>query len=321
MKTALDFSGIVFVLALFSLLVFSSSSAQANPSPQIKKAILVVSFGTTYAEARQANIESVENKIRAAFPAYDVRRAFTSRIIIKKLSDRDGIQIDSEKQALDKLKVEGYAEVIVQPLHMVPGEEFDKVSQLVEQYSKNNSFETIRMGRPILCYTGQEDKPDDYLIAIDALQTQLPKPEPGAAVVFMGHGGLHPANTAYAALQLRLQDAKCKNVFVFTVDGEGYPTLESVIAKLKEEKIKKVTLMPLMLVAGDHAVNDMAGADDDSAKSCLLRSGFKVETFIHGLGENTAIQNIYVQHVKDALENKYDRHARGKERPPIPLID
>jgi len=261
----------------------------------------------------------VESKIQAAFPDYEVRQAFTSRIIIKRLADRDGIKVDTEKQALEKLKAEGYSEVIVQPLHMVPGDEFDKVSRVVDQYAKSKAFNKISIGRPIIDFSGQEERPDDYLIAIKALQTQLPKLEQSQAVVFMGHGGNHPANAAYAALQMRMQDAKLKNVFVFTVDGEGYPNLESVIDKLKENKIKKVTLMPLMLVAGDHANNDMSGDEEDSAKTRLLKAGFKVDAYLHGLGENEAIQNIYVQHVKDALEHKYNE--RSKERPPIPVIE
>ncbi|HWR38890.1 MAG TPA: sirohydrochlorin cobaltochelatase [Patescibacteria group bacterium] len=312
---------VCIALVICSGMGYSGSKVQAAEAPQDKKAILVVSFGTTYADARKANIESVANKISKTFPGYDVRMAFTSRIILKKIADRDGIKIDTEKQALNRLKAEGYSEVIVQPLHMIPGEEYDKVNSLVAQYAHDKAFAKIELGRPIFDYTGQEEKPDDYQIAIDALKTQLPKLANKEAVVFMGHGGVHPANTAYAALQLRFQDAKLKNVFVFAVDGEGYPTLDSVVEKLKEQKINKVTLMPLMLVAGDHATNDMAGDEKDSAKSVLLQAGFKVETYLHGLGENGAIQDIYVQHVKDAMEGKYNRHERGKDRPEIPVID
>lgn len=311
----------ICMLAVFGCVSLIPSITAAAPANTGKKAILVVSFGTTYSETQKLTIDSVENRIRSAFPEYDVRKAYTSRIIIKKLADRDGIKVDTEKQALEKLKAEGYKEVIVQPLHMVPGDEFDKVSRVVDQYTKNKAFDKISLGRPIIYYSGQEEKPDDYLVAIKALQTQLPKLERRQAVVFMGHGGNHPANAAYAALQLRMQDAKLKNVFVFTVDGEGYPNLASVIDKLKENKIKKVTLMPLMVVAGDHANNDMAGNEADSAKSRLLQAGIEVDAYLHGLGENEAIQNIYVQHVKDAMEHKYDKNERSKERPSIPVIE
>jgi len=262
------------------------------------KAILVVSFGTTYGETRKVTIEAVENKIRITFPDYEVRSAFTSRIIIQKLAQRDGVYVDSEKQALDRLKAEGYTEVIVQPLHMEAGDEYNKVSCEVERYAHSKVFTKISLGRPVLYYTGQEEKPDDYTIAIKAIQTQLPKLGKYDAVAMMGHGGVNPSNAAYAALQMKMQDAGLKNVFIFTV--EGYPTVENVIEKCKEHKIKNVLLMPLMVVAGDHANNDMASDDKDSFKSKFLQAGFKVDTYLHGLGENAGMQEIYVQHIKDA---------------------
>lgn len=312
-----------FIMAAFLVAalvgVTNMSKTFAAEATIEKKAILVVSFGTTVADTRKLTIEAVENKIRAAFPGYEVRRAFTSRIVIKRIAENEGLTIDTERQALTKLKEEGYTEVIVQPLHMVLGDEYDKVNRVVEQYNQKKSFTKLSLGRPILGFSGQEERPDDYLEAIKALQTQLPKLGRREAVVFMGHGGNHPANAAYAALQMRLQDADVNNVFVSTVEGEGYPTLESVIDKLKKNKIKTVTLMPLMLVAGDHALNDMAGDEHDSFKSQLIAAGFQVKTYIHGLGENAAIQNIYVQHVQDAIDNKYKE--RGKDKPAIPVIE
>lgn len=270
----------------------------------MKKAILVVSFGTTYQDGLKLNIESVENKIRNTFPDYEVRRAFTSRIVIKRLSARDGIQIDTEIEALQKLENEGYKEVYIQPLHVVGGEEYDKIKRIVVQYAhrKEKAFEKIMIGRPLLYYIGQEEKPDDYLAAIHALKDQLPKVESQEAVVFMGHGGVHPANTAYAALQMKMEEAGLENVFIYTV--EGFPAIESVIAKLKKRNIKKVTLMPFMLVAGDHVNTDMAGDKEDSAKSLLLAAGLEVDVYLHGLGENTGIQEIYVQHLKDSMAQK-----------------
>ncbi len=303
---------------LFALMgmVTSTSVSQAAEAPTVKKAILVVSFGTTYAETRKVTTDAVEAKIKAAFPEYEVRHAFTSRIIIKKLADRDGLVVDTEKQALEKLKAEGYKEVVIQPLHVEAGDEYSKLMRVVDKYEK--SFDKVSVGRPILYYTGQEgEKPDDYAIAIKALQDQLPKLGKNEAVGLMGHGGVNPSNTAYAALQLKLQDAGLKNVFVFTV--EGYPTYENMVTALKANKIKKITLMPFMLVAGDHAQNDMAGDEKDSFKSQLIAAGFQVEAYIHGLGENKGIQDIYVQHVKDAIENNYKE--RGKDKPVIPVIE
>jgi sirohydrochlorin cobaltochelatase len=296
-----------------------NQEASAADIPTTKKAILVVSFGTTYEETRKVTIEAVENKVRSAFPDYEVRRAFTSRIIIKRLAERDGIQVDTEKQALDKLKAEGYTEVIVQPLHMEAGDEYEKVSRVVQHYTHSKAFTKLSLGRPVFYYSGQEEKSDDYTIAIKAIQTQLPKLGKYDAVAMMGHGGVHPSNAAYAVLQMKMQDAGLKNVFVFTV--EGYPTIENVIKKSKEQRIKKIILMPLMVVAGDHATNDMAGDEEDSFKSQFLRAGFKVDTYLHGLGENTAIQDIYVQHIKDVIEGKNDKHERSKDAPIIPVIE
>lgn len=294
----------------------SFSVSQAAEAPTVKKAILVVSFGTTYADTRKVTTDAVEAKIKAAFPEYDVRHAFTSRIIIKKLAERDGLVVDTEKQALEKLKAEGYKEIVIQPLHVEAGDEYSKLMRIVDKYEK--SFDKVSVGRPILYYTGQEgEKPDDYAIAIKALQDQLPKLGKNEAVGLMGHGGVNPSNTAYAALQLKLQDAGLKNVFVFTV--EGYPTYENMVTALKANKIKKITLMPFMLVAGDHAQNDMAGDEKDSFKSQLTAAGFQVEAYIHGLGENKGIQDVYVQHVKDAIENNYKE--RGKDKPVIPVIE
>lgn len=303
---------------LFALMgmATSFSVSQAAEAPTVKKAILVVSFGTTYADTRKVTTDAVEAKIKAAFSEYDVRHAFTSRIIIKKLAERDGIVVDTEKQALEKLKAEGYKEIVIQPLHVEAGDEYSKLMRIVDKYEK--SFDKVSVGRPILYYTGQEgEKPDDYAIAIKALQDQLPKLGKNEAVGLMGHGGVNPSNTAYAALQLKLQDAGLKNVFVFTV--EGYPTYENMVTALKANKIKKITLMPFMLVAGDHAQNDMAGDEKDSFKSQLTAAGFQVEAYIHGLGENKGIQDIYVQHVKDAIENNYKE--RGKDKPVIPVIE
>jgi sirohydrochlorin cobaltochelatase len=270
----------------------------------IKKVILVVSFGTTYQDGLRLNIEGVENKIKANFPEYEVRRAFTSRIVIKRLAARDGMQVNTEIEALQRLEAEGYKEVYVQPLHVVGGEEYDKIKRIVVQYAHGpeKAFDKIVIGRPLLYYTGQEDKPDDYLQVIQALTAQLPQVGSQEAIVFMGHGGLHPANTAYAALQMKMEQTGLERVFVYTV--EGFPPLDSVIAKLKKQSIRKVTLMPFMLVAGDHVINDMAGDEEESAKSQLLKAGFEVEAYLHGLGENPGVQDLYVQHLKDAMNKK-----------------
>lgn len=299
MKKILSLFTTICMLAVFGCVSMIPSLAAAAPAAAGKKAILVVSFGTTYHDTMKTTIEAVENKMRAEFPDYEVRRAFSSRIIIKRLAERDGIKIDTEKQALDRLKAEGFTEVIVQPMQVTAGEEYELIKGVVAHAQAAKTFEKITIGRPLLYYMGQEDRADDYLAVAKALETQYPKLNKNEAVLLLGHGGPHPATATYPALQEKLLDAGYKNVYVYTV--EGYPTLEGTIAKLKANKIKKVTMMPLMLVAGDHANNDMAGDESDSHKSQLLAAGIKVDTYIHGLGENAKIQDIYVQHVKDAI--------------------
>ncbi|MEL7634576.1 MULTISPECIES: sirohydrochlorin cobaltochelatase [Sporomusa] len=297
------------MLAVFGCVSLVPSLAAAAPAQAGKKAILVVSFGTTYPETLKTTIEAVETKIKAEFPEYEVRRAFTSRIIIKRIAERDGVKIDTEKEALDRLKAEGFNEVIVQPLHIAAGEEFDLVKGVVKHHEAAKTFDKIALGRPIMYFMGQEEKPDDYLAAAKALENQFPKQKKDEAIVLMGHGGSHPGNSAYAAMQLKLQDEGYKNVYLFTV--EGYPSFDNVLAKLKANKVKKVTLMPFMLVAGDHATNDMAGDEEDSAKSQLIAAGFKVDTYVHGLGENAGFQDIYIQHVKDAIDELNNPEAKA----------
>lgn len=296
--------GIIMALVLFWGLVGGELKVSAAPATA-KKAILVVSFGTTYPDTLKATIESVENKVRESFPDYEVRRAFTSRIIVKKLLERDNVKIETETEALQRLKAEGYTEVVVQPLHIVPGAEYEKIKGIVAHLRAQKAFKSIELGRPLLYYPGVEEHPDDYSTAIAAVKSQLPQLGRQDAVVFMGHGGPHPANLAYAALQMKFADNAMDNVFIYTV--EGYPALDQVMAKLRAANKKNITLMPFMLVAGDHASNDMAGDEEDSAKSILTAAGFKVKTYVKGLGENLAIQDIYVQHIKDAMEKSKDK--------------
>lgn len=304
---------IALVLMLFIVAGCSSPPGKEDPkaapatapaAQSDKKAILVVSFGTSYNDARIANIESVENKIKESFKDYETRRAFTSDIIIKKLAERDKLVIDTPEQALEKLKNEGFTQVLVQPLHLITGAEYDDIVAVVNKYQAGNSFKKIAVGRPILysmggAYSDGREYPNSYQMAMEALKKQLPKLAPDAAVVLMGHGSPHPASSAYACFQSVLRDNGLGNVLVGTVDG--YPGLDEVKKGLKDQKIKKVTLMPFMLVAGDHANNDMNGDEDDSWKSQLKQDGYLVDVYLHGLGENPAFQEMYVNNVKDAL--------------------
>lgn len=267
------------------------------------QAIVVVSFGTTFDDSREKCIESVENKITEMFPYYEVRRAFTSNIVMKKLADR-GIQVDNLDQALTKLKNEGYKDIIIQSTHLIPGEEYNtKILNAIEKYK--NDFHILKVGRPVLTFDGENNKPNDYKEFIKSLKKQLPKNQSDdTKIVFMGHGSNHENGVVYDKLQLELDKQDVKGYIAVVEDG-AKPSFDSVIQKLEADKnVKKIVLMPMMLVAGDHANNDMAGNEDDSWKSILEAKGYKVEVYMHGLGENEAFQDIYVKHIKDVIAEK-----------------
>lgn len=257
----------------------------------MKKAILVVSFGTSYKETREKTIEACENKIREGLGEYDFHRAYTSNMIIRKLKNRDGIHIENPIEALDKLYEEGYEEVIVQTLHIICGEEFNKLKEQVDSYQ--NKFKKIILGRPLLTYI------DDYKEAVEAIKHQMPSMQDNEVVVFMGHGTFHESHATYPALEYMLRDNGI-NAYVGTV--EGYPELDNVIKRLKEDNIKTVNLMPFMLVAGDHAINDMASDEEDSWKSMLEERGFEIKIHLKGLGENPYIQDKFMSHAYDCIE-------------------
>ena len=266
------------------------------------QAIVVVSFGTTFDEAREKCIESVENKITEMFPFYEVRRAFTSNIVMKRLAEK-GIMVDNLEQALTKLKNEEYTDVIIQSTHLIPGEEYN--TKILEVAAKHkNDFQTIKIGRPVLTYSG-DNNTNDYKEFVKALKKQLPQNQgKDTQIIFMGHGSNHENGTVYSKLQLELDKQGVKG-YVAVVEDGAEPSFDSVLKKLAANKeTKKVLLMPLMLVAGDHANNDMAGEEEDSWKSILTAKGYAVEIYMHGLGENKAFQDIYVEHIKDAIAGK-----------------
>ncbi len=276
------------------------AAAEATPTAAVsKKALLVVSFGTSYADTRAKTIEATEKALAAAFPDYDLKRAFTSQTIIDILKKRDGIEIDNAGQAIEKIYKDGYNEVLVQPLHVMNGEEYH--SLLVELNPYKEKFAKFSMGSPLL------SSHEDYVAAIEALNKEMPVRGEKEAVVFMGHGTHHPADAVYAAMNYVLQDEGYTDVFVGTV--EGYPTLDTIIKSLEAAKIEKVTLMPFMIVAGDHAQNDMAGDEEGSWKVILKSKGYEVETILKGLGEMEGIQKIYVEHAKAALEPAGEKQA------------
>ena len=269
---------------------------------QEKKAILVVSFGTTVAETRRANIDVLEQEIQATCPEWEVRRAFTSGMVRAKIAAEEGVRIDPPAEALDRLRRDGFRDVIVQPTHIIPGDEYDRLTMAMRPFLEERVFASLQLGRPLLYYEGAgPGQPDDYQIAVEALKKQLPafSPEDNGRVVLMGHGTGHVSDSCYDLLQERIEAA---GLPVFTATVEGSRTVEDALAWLGREKARRVVLMPFMLVAGDHAMNDMAGEEPDSWQSRLSEAGYQVESYLCGLGENPAFRRIYLQHVKDATE-------------------
>ena len=264
----------------------------------MKRAILVVSFGTSYLDTLEKTIEKAEKQIRDTFSEYDIYRAFTSHKIIKKLQEKYEIFIDTPEAMLEKLYDSGYEEIIMQPLHMIPGEEFIYINKIAEIFKEK--FEVLKVGRPIFYYQGIEELPQDYSLFIEATKELY---EENNAVVLMGHGTAHPANSVYGCLQAVFEDEGYENVFVTTV--EGYPNFENVIGRVKRKNISEVTLAPLMVVAGDHARNDMASDDEESLKSMLEAEGIKVNIHMKGLGENEKFNELYINRIDDLINDRY----------------
>ena len=263
-----------------------------------KDAILVLSFGTTYKDARMKTIDKTVEEIQAAHPERKVALAFTSHIIIDRIKANEGVVIPTPEQALEQLKKDGYTRVAITALNVIPGIEYDYNVALFDLYKKD--FKKMTLGTPMLYWMGQEKQRDDAAEFVQALATQFPKLGKQDAVLVMAHGTPHPANAYYSVVQSRFDEAKLGNVFVYSV--EGWPHLDTVIPKLKAKGVKNVTIMPMMVVAGDHANNDMAGAEEDSHKSILEREGFKVTPYIHGLGENKALRRLFVERADEAWD-------------------
>ncbi len=286
---------ILFMLTLF-LITLMEGSAYAMTKKD-KEAILLVAFGTSYKEARIA-YDNIEKHVKAAFPNVEVRWAYTSGMIRKKILSRDKIYIPDPIVALADLQDKGFTKVVVQSLHVIPGYEFEDLKNVVNTFSLLRSnkgkadFKALILGEPIMCNTeGIEELVEALAPFIEQNRNKV--------VVFMGHGTEHFANAAYSELQLLLNE-RFDNVIVGTV--EGYPDLEFVKTKLKNLGQRNVIVAPLMIVAGDHARNDMAGDEADSWKMQLKQEGYKVETYIHGLGENDKIAELFVKRIKEKFE-------------------
>ena len=261
-----------------------------------KDAIVVMTFGTTFKDTRAKTIDATIEAIQKAHPNVKVVTAYTSHIIIKRVQENEGIKFPTPEEALDQLKAEDYSRVALVSLDVIPGMEYNYDMGVYQNYK--NNFKKMTLGTSLMYWQGQEDQADDVSETIKALSSQFPKQGKSDAVLILAHGTPNISNAYYSVIQAKLDEMGYKNVYIYTV--EGWPSLETVLPKLKKNGIKHVTLMPMMMVAGDHANNDMAGDEPDSHKSVLEKEGFKVDAYIHGIGENKNIRDLYVSRANDA---------------------
>ena len=282
-----------------------------NTTANDQRLLLAVSFGTSFADTREKTIGAIERRLEERFPDCTVLRCFTSRMIRKKLLERDGLEIYSPDQAMRKAQEKGIRELIVQPLYLMHGFEHRRLMEAVREAAP--SFDKLAVGKPLL----SDDT--DFCTMADAVLRNLSAPEPDTAVVLMGHGNEKktrhiPENTkaeimsardiqdnaVFAGLQQSLRKAGADNYFVATVEGE--PEIGDILPVIKERGFRKVILAPFMVVAGDHARNDLAGEDEDSWKNIFTRSGFQVETVLRGIGEWEEVQDLFAAHAAQCME-------------------
>ena len=278
--------------------------------------LLVVSFGTSFNDSRAEDVKGIEDALAKAYPDWSVRRAFTAQIIINHVEARDSENIDNMQQALDRAVENGVKNLVVQPTHLMHGAEYDEMTEAINGYK--DKFESVAIAEPMLGEVGDDATVinDDKKAVAQAITDEACKEagfdsmdaaaEAGTAFVFMGHGTSHTANVTYDQMQTQMEDLGFKNAFIGTVEGKPEDTAcDKVIEKVKEAGYKNVVLRPLMVVAGDHANNDMAGDDEDSWKSQFVASGNfeNVDCQIEGLGRIEAVEQIYVDHTKAAIDS------------------
>ena len=278
--------------------------------------LLVVSFGTSFNDSRAEDVKGIEDALAEAYPDWSVRRAFTAQIIINHVEARDDEVIDNMQQALDRAVENGVKNLVVQPTHLMHGAEYDEMAEAINGYK--DKFESVAIAEPMLGEVGDDATVinDDKKAVAQAITDEACKEagfdsmdaaaEAGTAFVFMGHGTSHTANVTYDQMQTQMENLGFKNAFIGTVEGKPEDTAcDKVIEKVKEAGYKNVVLRPLMVVAGDHANNDMAGDDEDSWKSQFVASGNfdKVDCQIEGLGRVEAVEKLYVEHTKAAIDS------------------
>ena len=278
-----------------------------------EKELLVVSFGTSYNDSRVADIKSIEDALQAANPDWSVRRAFTAQIIINHIQARDGEKIDNMEQALERAVANGVKQLVVQPTHLMHGAEYDEMCDAIDKV--RDKFESVEIAEPMLGEVGNDAtiiNADKEAVAKAVVAAALSESgyestaaakEAGVAYVLMGHGTAHVAKVTYSQMATQMDKLGYENVFIGTVEGEPEDTsCEAVIAAVKEAGYTTVVLRPLMVVAGDHANNDMAGADEDSWKTMFEAAGLTVNCQISGLGRIADVQALYVAHTKAAID-------------------
>ena len=278
-----------------------------------EKELLVVSFGTSFNDSRVADIKSIEDALQAANPDWSVRRAFTAQIIINHIQARDGEKIDNMEQALERAVANGVKQLVVQPTHLMHGAEYDEMCAAIDKV--RDKFESVEIAEPMLGEVGSDAaviNTDKEAVAKAVVAAALSESgyestaaakEAGVAYVLMGHGTAHVAKVTYSQMATQMDKLGYENVFIGTVEGEPEDTsCEAVIAAVKEAGYTTVVLRPLMVVAGDHANNDMAGADEDSWKTMFEAAGLTVNCQISGLGRIDAIHALYVAHTKAAID-------------------
>ena len=284
-------------LALGASALFASVFTSCGSTKVVSKdkEILVVSFGTSYNSSRDLTIGGIENAIAKAYPDYTVARAFTADTIINILKERENLVIDNVDQALARAANNGVKTLVVQPTHLMDGFEYTDLQKTLSKYE--SKFSKVVLSKPLLTTD------DDFSRVADAITAKTKKFDDGkTAIVFMGHGTEAASNGVYSKMQGVLSSKGFANYYIGTV--EASPSVEDLVKAIGEKGgYKKVVLNPLMVVAGDHANNDMAGDEDDSWKSIFQKAGFEVECVLEGLGQDATIQQIYVDHTKSAIDS------------------
>ncbi len=291
------YSKLVALAALSASVLFSSiftSCGSTKVAASSDKEILVVSFGTSYNNSRELTIGGIEKAITKAFPDYKVARAFTADTIIKILKERENITIDNVDEALVRAANEGVKTLVVQPTHLMDGFEYNDLAKTLKKYE--SKFTKVVLAKPLL------SSDDDFSRVAEAITAKTKKFDDGTtAICFMGHGTEAASNGVYSKMQGVLSSKGYANYYVGTVEAK--PSVEDLLSAIKAKgSYKKVVLLPLMVVAGDHANNDMAGDEDDSWKSIFQAAGFEVECVLEGLGQDATIQQIYVEHTKASIK-------------------